>query len=122
MNAKGIFYVFALVSDLARSKSFYGDKVGWTLTTDETRVAGFAFGTGYLVLHVDERRADQRRYGGGMNVAVQVEDAAAERARLEKLGVPVSMLMDQPWGERNFNFTDPDGYVWLVAQLQPRPQ
>jgi catechol 2,3-dioxygenase-like lactoylglutathione lyase family enzyme len=121
VKATGIFYVLALVSDLARSKAFYGDKIGWKLTTDETRVAGFAFGAGYLVLHVDERRGDQRRYGGGMNVAVQVEDAAVERARLEKLGVPVSALMDQPWGERNFNFTDPDGYVWLVGQPLRRP-
>ena len=116
MKASGIFYVLAFVSDLPRSKAFYRDKIGGKLTTDEPRVAGLAFGEGYLVLHVDERSSEQRVYGGGMTIALRVEDAAAEHARLTQLGVPVTELLDQPWGERNFTFTDPDGYVWLVAQ------
>ena len=48
MAIKGIFYVFALVSDMARSKKFYGETLGWKLGTDENDVAGFAFGSGYL--------------------------------------------------------------------------
>ena len=40
MTAKGIFYVFAHVSDLERSKRFYGDTLGWKLGTDEKEVAG----------------------------------------------------------------------------------
>jgi predicted enzyme related to lactoylglutathione lyase len=35
MAIKGIFYVFAHVSDLARSKRFYGETLGWTKNTDE---------------------------------------------------------------------------------------
>jgi hypothetical protein len=35
MAIKGIFYVFAEVSDLARSKKFYGETQGWKLNTDE---------------------------------------------------------------------------------------
>ena len=116
MKASGIFYVLAFVSDLERSKAFYRDKIGGMLSTDEPRVAGLAFGEGYLVLHVDERATPQRVYGGGMTIALRVEDAAAEHAQLAKLGVPVTKLIDQPWGERNFTFSDPDGYVWLVAQ------
>ena len=116
MKSFGIFYVLAFVSDLQRSKAFYRDKIGCKLATDEPRVAGLALGDGYLVLHVDEREPPQRVYGGGMTVALQVEDAAAEHARLTKQRVPVSQLIDQPWGERNFTFTDPDGYVWLVGQ------
>jgi catechol 2,3-dioxygenase-like lactoylglutathione lyase family enzyme len=115
VKARGLFYVLAFVADLKRSKAFYRDKVGWQLGTDEERVAGFAFGDGYLVLHVDERPKGAV-YNGGMNVAVRVDDAAAEHARLAKLGVPVTRLIDQPWGERNFTFTDPDGYVWLVGE------
>jgi uncharacterized glyoxalase superfamily protein PhnB len=46
-----------------------------------------------------------------MTVAIQVADAAVEHARLTKQGVPVTPLINQPWGERNFTFTDPDGYV-----------
>jgi catechol 2,3-dioxygenase-like lactoylglutathione lyase family enzyme len=29
MTATGIFYVFAFVSDLPRSKRFYGETLGW---------------------------------------------------------------------------------------------
>jgi catechol 2,3-dioxygenase-like lactoylglutathione lyase family enzyme len=118
MTATGIFYVFALVSDLARSKRFYGDVLGWQLGTDEPDVAGFAFGGAYLVLHTDERYPGARPYAGGMHVAVKVDDVNAEHARLAGLGVGVSELRDQPWGERNFYFADPDGYI--SAYGQPR--
>jgi catechol 2,3-dioxygenase-like lactoylglutathione lyase family enzyme len=112
MAVKGIFYVFAFVSDLERSKRFYGETLGWSLGTDEDGVAGFSFGSGYLVIHLENRPPASRTYAGGMQVEVQVEDVAAEHARLRSLGVPVGDLCDQPWGERNFHFTDPDGYEW----------
>ena len=115
MAAKGIFYVYASVSDLARSKKFYGDTLGWKLGTDEKEAAGFSFGSGYLVLGVDRRGAG-RTHGGGMHVEVQVDDVEAEHTRLRKLGVEVSELYDQPWGERNFSFPDPDGYTWWYGQ------
>jgi catechol 2,3-dioxygenase-like lactoylglutathione lyase family enzyme len=116
MKAKGIFYVSAFVSDLERSKAFYRDTLGWKLGTNEAQVAGFHFGEAYLVLLADERKPDARRYGGGMHVEVMVDDAQAEHARLEKLGVKVSPLKDQFWGERNFSFSDPDGYLWSIGQ------
>jgi len=118
MTAKGIFYVFAYVSDLQRSKRFYVETLGWKLGTEERDVAGFSFGSGYLVIHSDNRGAEARRYAGGMHVEVQVEDVDAEHARLKKSGVKVDELCDQPWGERNFNFVDPDGYAWSYGQAK----
>jgi lactoylglutathione lyase len=119
MAAKGIYYVLVFTSDLGRSKQFYRDILGWSLGTDEYGVAGFSFGTGYLVLHEDSRPANERVYGGGMHVEVMVDDARAEHARLKALGVAVSDVKDQPWGERNFNFRDPDGYQWSYGQDIP---
>jgi len=116
MAASGIFYVFASVSDLARSKAFYANTLGWTLGTDEADVAGFAFGKGYLVLRSDDRPPASRRYAGGMHVEVKVDDVDAEHARLSRLAVAVSELIDQPWGERHFSFADPDGYAWAYGQ------
>jgi len=118
MTAKGVFYVFIYVSDLARSKAFYGDTLGWQLGTDEPDVAGFAFGKGYLVVHTDNRGTVPARFAGGMHVAVEVDDVNAEHARLQRLGVKPSELCDQPWGERNFSFQDPDGYTWAYGQPQ----
>ena len=51
-----------------------------------------------------------------MQVEVRVEDVDAEHERLRQLGVAVSDLADQPWGERNFSFVDPDGYRWSYGQ------
>src|SRR5579885_600460 len=99
MALKGIFYVLARVSDLERSKRFYRDTLGWSLGTDEPYVAGFSFGSGYLVLHVDDRPEEARHYSSGMQVEVQVDDASAEHARLKAHGVAVGELRDQPWGE-----------------------
>ena len=116
MQAEGIFYVLAHVADLARSKKFYGETLGWSIGTDETQVAGFSFGSGYLVVHQDDRAPEERRYGAGMRVAIKVGDVAAEHARLSELGVEVSELHAAPWGERWFSFEDPDGYPWSCGQ------
>ena len=49
---------------------------------------------------------------------MQVDDAAAERLRLQGLGVAVSELRDEPWGERSFSFADPDGYTWSYGEAR----
>jgi uncharacterized glyoxalase superfamily protein PhnB len=90
--------------------------LGWTPGTDESDVAGFSFGSAYLVIHTDDRREEARRYAGGMEVEVRVDDVDAEHERLRKLGVAVSDLEDRPWGERNFSSVDPDGYRWSSGQ------
>ena len=113
---KGIFYIEAFVSDFEKSKKFYGETLGWKLHTDLPEVAGFYLGTGYLVILPDNRPLELCQYAGGMHVEVQVEDVAAEYARLKKLGVGVSELSEKPWGECKFTFTDPDGYIWAYGQ------
>jgi catechol 2,3-dioxygenase-like lactoylglutathione lyase family enzyme len=114
MAVKGMFYVFAEVSDLARSKKFYGETLGWKLNTDEKEVAGFAFGNAYLVIHATGKKSPPS--GASLYVEVQVDDVNAEHARLKSLGVEVSIPQDQHWGERNFFFRDPDGHTWFYGQ------
>jgi len=114
MAIKGIFYVFAEVSDLPRSKTFYGQTLGWKLNTDEKDVAGFAFGSAYLVIHATGKQSPPA--GPSLYVEVQVDDVNAEHARLKELGVDVSDIHDQHWGERNFSFRDPDGHTWFYGQ------
>ena len=116
MAIEGLFYVHAHVASLERAKRFYGETLGWKLETDEPVVAGFWFGTGYLVAQVDQRAASERSYAGGMHVAIRVDDLDAQHARLAERGVAVSPIHVRPWGERNFSFTDPDGYLWEYGQ------
>jgi len=115
VSIQGVFYVSAHVSDLTRSKQFYSEKLGWKLGTNEPEVAGFHFGSGYLVLLADAAHA---KFAGGMHVAIRVSDIDAEYGRLVEAGVAVSELRRQPWGERNFSFHDPDGYEWSYGEIE----
>jgi catechol 2,3-dioxygenase-like lactoylglutathione lyase family enzyme len=116
MKTEGLFYIFLYVSDLQRSKKFYGETLGWAKGTDGKDVTGFAFGNAYLVIHTDNRPTDERAYGGGMWAAVKVNDVEAAHAALAAKGVSVGKILDQPWGERQFYFDDPDGYHWSFGQ------
>jgi predicted enzyme related to lactoylglutathione lyase len=113
MSIEGIFYVYAEVTDLGRTKRFYADMLGWKLNTDEPEVAGFWFGSGYLVAHLNPSATPA---SDRMHVAVKLNDLEAEHARLSEIGVEVGKLEVKPWGERSFTFTDPDGYRWVYAQ------
>lgn len=119
MSVQGIFYVAARVSDLARSKQFYSEKLGWKLETDEPTVAGVRFGTGYLVLLSDPTPGAEDPLSGGIHVAVRVDDIEAEYDRLRRAGIELGELRSQAWGERNFSFLDPDGYEWSFGEMAP---
>ncbi len=47
---------------------------------------------------------------------MKVDDIEIERTNLEGHAVSVSAIRDQPWGERQFDFEDPDGYRWMYGQ------
>jgi catechol 2,3-dioxygenase-like lactoylglutathione lyase family enzyme len=117
VGIQGIFYIGVHVSDLERSKQFYAGKLGWKLGTDEPTVAGLHFGEGYVVLLADAASSELAGRPGGMHVAVKVDNIVAEHARLKGIGVAVSDLVSQPWGERNFTFKDPDGYEWSYGEI-----
>jgi len=116
MTVKGINCLSIYVTDLQRSKVFYAETLGWVVTTEAPGIAGLAFGASYLVIHSDDRGNLDHRCAGGMHAVVQVEGVDAEHARLKSLGVAVTDLRDQSWGQRTFTFTDPDGYMWVYSQ------
>lgn len=118
MSIQGIFYITVHVSDLARSKHFYSEKLGWKLGTDEPTVAGCHFGSGYLVLVAASGHSGLKPVPGGMHTAVQVTDIDSEYAKLKQAGIDVSELRSQPWGERSFSFHDPDGYEWSYGEIK----
>ena len=70
MTIKGVFYICIHATDMQRSKHFYGNTLGWQLQTDDPGVAGFAFGSGYLVV-LDARAAlVDVSVGNGQHVSV----------------------------------------------------
>ena len=62
------------------------------------------------------------QHAAGLILAFTVDDAAATEARLKEAGVEITMpLLDEPWGERLFQVTDPNGVVvqfvqWLTPE------
>jgi catechol 2,3-dioxygenase-like lactoylglutathione lyase family enzyme len=96
------------VTDLDASTSFY-EKAG--LDVERYEGGGFAF-----VSYEDESVVDLDPGDGTLDVqanragcALIVPDADEWHARLSRAGLPVSGIVDQPWGLREFTLTDPDG-------------
>jgi catechol 2,3-dioxygenase-like lactoylglutathione lyase family enzyme len=116
MAVTGLFYILIQVRDIAQTKRFYGETLGWALGTDEPGVGGFSFGTAYLVAVQDTRPEGERAYGGGMYASVQVSGIEDEHARLGANGVDVGSIETMHWGEKRFTFTDPDGYLWQYGE------
>lgn len=55
--------------------------------------------------------------GKGVWLTFEVADAAAEQTRLQALGVPIAQaLRDEPWGDRHFVVTDPNGVALDLVQ------
>ncbi|MEV4949984.1 VOC family protein [Streptomyces sp. NPDC053755] len=66
--------------------------------------------------------ADQRdQHAAGLILALTVTGIEAEEARLREAGAPLTMpLREEPWGERLFQMTDPNGVVvQLVEWVTP---
>jgi predicted enzyme related to lactoylglutathione lyase len=57
------------------------------------------------------------RLADGLLVVFVVEDIDGEYARLQQEGVPIATaIQTEPWGERFFQVTDPNGVVFQLVQ------
>ncbi|GGQ70750.1 VOC family protein [Couchioplanes azureus] len=57
------------------------------------------------------------RRAGGTIVAFVVDDLAAEHERLRAEGAPITLQpREEPWGERLFMVTDPNGIVYELVE------
>ena len=115
------------VRDVARSKQFYNEGLGWPIQYEQGDWVSFSINNGSSVLGLlpwDALAADAgvAADGGGfpgitLSYIVSSEDrvdavlAEAERAG----GVIAKPAERQQWGGRSGYFTDPDGNLWKVA-------
>ena len=101
------------VSDIARSKTFYGAAFGWTFVDYGPTYSEFSDGrlTGGFTTGEPVRP-------GGPLVIVYADDLDSVQQRLQQLGAVITrQTFSFPGGSR-FHFTDLDGYelaVWSVA-------
>ncbi|GES32788.1 VOC family protein [Streptomyces angustmyceticus] len=106
------------VDDVAASSAFLTGHFGFR---EEAAADGFASLTredaGMNVVYLRRGLAslpdDQREdHADGVILAFVVDDLEAELARLAAEGVVITMpLREEPWGERAFQVTDPNGVI-----------
>ena len=111
------------VDDVPASSKFLADHFGFA---ERMAADGFAslhhdqsgqdivfLRTGLEVLPPDLRH----RRAAGVIVAFVVDDLVAEESRLRAEGAPITEpIREEPWGERLFLVTDPNGVVYEVAE------
>ena len=102
------------VSDIARSKAFYGGAFGWTFVDYGPTYTEFSDGrlTGGFTTGEPVRP-------GGPLVILYADDLDATQQRLKDLGAVITRETFSFPGGRRFHFTDPDGYelaVWNADQ------
>ena len=112
------------VSDLARSKAFYG-ALGWAPTKDEGEVVfyqinGMVLGLfGLDPLAKDQGRPDAQLGTGAMtlaqNFSAEAEVDAAYALALKSGATALKAPEKVFWGGYSGYYADPDGHVWEVA-------
>ena len=112
--------VIVPVSDVDRSRTFYGETLGWSVDHDQTvdentrfvqvtppgSACSIAFGLGLSEMEPGSLKALQ----------VVVSSADEALADLQGRDVEARGVDDQPWG-RFVYFSDPDGNSWTLQEL-----
>lgn len=109
INDRRIDYIEFAVSDIARSRDFYGKAFGWTFTDYGPTYCAFSDG------RLDGGFAQGGAVSpGGPLVILYADDLTETQRRLEDTGAKiVKPIFDFPGGRR-FHFQDPDGYELAV--------
>lgn len=125
MDARVSFITFA-VADLAATRRFYVDGLGWAAELDADDVIMIRVGDRLVLSLWDERsfaaEVGPIRRGPGLapltlahNVATKAEvDAVLDTARAAGAD-PVHAGVERDWGGYTGYFGDPDGFRWEVA-------
>ncbi|MEU2752187.1 VOC family protein [Streptomyces collinus] len=110
------------VEDIGASRDFFTEHLGYR---EQAAAEGFASLTRDDAVDIvllrrgtDVLPPDQRdRHAGGLILAFTVTGLEAEEKRLRSEGVDITMpLREEPWGERLFQVTDPNGVVVQLVE------
>jgi catechol 2,3-dioxygenase-like lactoylglutathione lyase family enzyme len=112
---------------LKESKEFYTQLLGFGITFENDWFALLhtpdrSTEISFLLPNLDSQNDLFRPAfpGQGVYFTIEVEDVDAVYARLTALNVPISVeLRDEPWGDRHFAITDPNGIGVDIVRYQP---
>ncbi|MEU8780819.1 VOC family protein [Streptomyces sp. NPDC048637] len=111
------------VADVDASRDFLTTHLGYqvamaddgfaSLTREDAAIDIVLLRRGAEILPADQRD----KQAGGLILALTVTDLDAEEARLRGEGARITMpLREEPWGERLFQMTDPNGVVIQLVE------
>ncbi|MTV26407.1 glyoxalase [Nitriliruptoraceae bacterium ZYF776] len=107
-------------TDLARSRAFYGDLLGFEVGMDLGWVVNFvspAQPSVQVIVLTEDRTAPV-----APQMTIEVDDVDSLHERAVELGYEiVHPLTDEPWGVRRFFVRDPDGHVVNVVTHAAAP-
>lgn len=115
MSVRGVDFVLLSVSDVERSRSFYGDTLGLTLGS-EWPPSWYEFDAGGVTIAIGQPppEAPQPPYQGGVSLALAVPDAKAMQEALRAKGVPILQEVQETSVCFMGLIADPDGnLLWL---------
>ena len=116
-----------ITQKLKETKTFYTEKLGFGVTFENEF---------YLLLHTPDRTSEisfllpnhpsqqplfkKPFEGSGIYLTIEVEDVDKVYAEVKKKGVPIVIeLRDEPWGDRHFAITDPNGVGIDIVKYSP---
>jgi len=122
MADEKILMVMVAVTDMAKSKEFYAEKLGWSVTTDygkgDRHWVSLALPGGGASLTLSTMHGKMKP--GTMTLYFSTSDIEAAHNDLKAKDVSVNDVKDDLYGPGSgvkwFNFEDPDGNQWLAVQ------
>lgn len=117
-----------ITSKLAETKAFYTGTLGFGVTFENEF---------YLLLHTPDGGSEisfllpdhpsqqplfhKPFQGQGMYLTIEVDDVDKIYTELKKKGIPIQIaLRDEPWGDRHFAISDPNGIGIDLVKYSPQ--
>ncbi|MDW7691458.1 VOC family protein [Flammeovirgaceae bacterium SG7u.111] len=117
-----------ITEKLQETKKFYTETLEFGITFENDF---------YLLMHTPNRQAElsfllpnhpsqkalfQPAFGGrGVYLTIEVEDVDALYEEIKSKGTEIKIeLRDEPWGDRHFAITDPNGVAIDLVRYQPQ--
>ncbi len=128
MADEKILMVNLAVTDMAKSKAFYAEQLGWTVTTDfghgDHHWVGLKLPGGGAELTLSTMHG--KMIPGALRYYLSTADVEAKHDEFKAKGVEVSEVQNDLYGPGSgvkwFSLSDPDGNEWLVAQAEHGPR
>lgn len=114
---KTVWCVTFYVSDLKRAAKFYEETLGLEKKYEYSSYVGFECG-GVEIGLIPRLTEGQKASPLSPSVEFLVDDVEKVYNELKNKGVKfIKELHDEPWGGRQATFTDPDGNILEIAQI-----